>query len=168
MRIAQIAVIVPVLVLGVGSVSYTSSDLPKEARLAKDEKGKEVRIEAPGLAFVNPYGEETRSKVAEQDTGSTKEYMVLSAQAGDKSPLFNRTVKNHKGEPLGTIDRLIFDVREGKIAYVVISLENGRLVPLPWSSFSVSHDDQVIILNATEEQLEKAVITTDVNEILGQ
>lgn len=120
------------------------------------------------LVVMNAWGDHATFEVPVQNTGSTKEYMVLSAQAGDKSPLFNRTVKNHKGEPLGTIDRLIFDVREGKIAYVVISLENGRLVPLPWSSFSVSHDDQVIILNATEEQLEKAVITTDVNEILGQ
>jgi hypothetical protein len=120
------------------------------------------------LALANPWGDQATSKVPEQDTGSTKEYMVLSAQAGDKNPLFNRIVKNPKGEPLGTVDRLIFDVHEGKIAYVVVALETGRLIPLPWNAFTVSREGHAITLKAAEEQLEKAVITTDVNEILGQ
>ena len=101
-------------------------------------------------------------------SGPVKEYVLLSVQAGDPNPLLNKTVKNPKGQTLGTIEKLILDVKEGKIAYVVVSLETGRLVPLPWSSFTITHDNRSISFDATEEQLANAIIDTDVINILGQ
>src|SRR5919198_5914416 len=102
------------------------------------------------------------------DGPPAKEYMLLSATAGDHNPLFNKTVKGLNGQTLGTLEKLILDVKQGKIAYAVVSLKTGRLVPLPWSSFTITHDNRSISFNATEEQLANAVIETDVINILGQ
>jgi PRC-barrel domain protein len=100
--------------------------------------------------------------------GGTKTYALVSAGAGDKNPLLKRVVLGPKGQRLGMIDTLIVDVKEGKIAYVVVALENGRVIPLPWKAFTFTNSDRAAILNATEDQLEKTVIDTDVANILGQ
>jgi sporulation protein YlmC with PRC-barrel domain len=97
-----------------------------------------------------------------------KTYMLVSAGAGDKNPLLKRVVLGPKGQRLGMIDTLIVDVKEGKIAYVVVALANGRLIPLPWKAFTFTTGDRTAILNVTEDQLEKTVIDSDVVNILGQ
>lgn len=101
-------------------------------------------------------------------SGGTKTYALVSVGAGDKNPLLSRAVLGPKGQRLGTIDTLIVDMKEGTIAYVVVALANERLIPLPWNAFTFTKDDRTVVLNATEDQLEKAVINTDAANILGQ
>jgi hypothetical protein len=98
----------------------------------------------------------------------SKDYMLLSASAGDHNPLFNKTVKGPNGQTLGTIEKMILDVKEGKIAYVVVYLRTGRLVPLSWDSLTITRPNGSVRFNATEAQLENAVIDADVMNILGQ
>jgi sporulation protein YlmC with PRC-barrel domain len=71
-------------------------------------------------------------------------------------------IQNTLGEELGSIDRLIVDTQQDKIAYVVVStggawnLQGGKAL-VPWNAFQMQPTreggEQVLILNIPREQL---------------
>jgi len=61
---------------------------------------------------------------------------------------------------------LILDTKTGKIAYAVISLEDGRLAPVPWSDLKTTREKNATVIKMNKEQLETAVGAT-AKEIKG-
>ncbi|GJL62650.1 MAG: hypothetical protein NPIRA04_13040 [Nitrospirales bacterium] len=70
-------------------------------------------------------------------------------------------VQNPSREDLGEIKRLMIDLSDGKIAYVVLSFGGflgmgDKLFAIPWQAFQVVQEEKVFILDVSKETLEKA------------
>ena len=92
-------------------------------------------------------------------------YVVLPVPRGDleavkKNPLLHKDVLDDHGNKVGTLEKLILDTKTGKIAYAVISLDDGRLAPVPWSDLKTTREKNATVLKMTKEQLETAVGAT--------
>lgn len=77
------------------------------------------------------------------------------------SSLKGMEVKNREGKDLGTIDELVFDLREGRVAYAALSYGGvlgvgDKLFAVPFEAFTVVHepDDKYLVLNVSEQKLE--------------
>ena len=85
---------------------------------------------------------------------STHAVMSASTVTGD-------TVRNMKGEDLGRIEEVMFDLDTGCIAYAVLStggfLGMGeRLFAVPWNALSVDLEQREFILDVDRARLDKA------------
>jgi sporulation protein YlmC with PRC-barrel domain len=81
---------------------------------------------------------------------------VLSASA-----LSATSVRNTKGETLGTVRELMLDTERNRVAYVVVSLGDflglgSKLFPIPWDAMVLDTDEQAFVLDAEREHLEVA------------
>ncbi|HXC40946.1 MAG TPA: PRC-barrel domain-containing protein [Burkholderiales bacterium] len=70
-------------------------------------------------------------------------------------------VRNPADEDLGTIEHIMLDVPNGRIAYAVLSfggfLRMGeKLFAVPWRALTLDTDKHCFVLNASKELLEKA------------
>lgn len=79
------------------------------------------------------------------------------------SSLKGMEVKNKEGKDLGTIDELVFNVRDGRVAYAALShggvLGVGdKLFAIPFEAFTLVHkpDEKFFVLNVSEKKLEAA------------
>jgi len=91
-----------------------------------------------------------------------QKYTVLPVPRGhleaiQHSPFLEKAVKDPQGHKLGRLEKLIMDSREGKIEYAVVAMNDGRLVALPWKSFTVSGNGKSVVLTAEHEQLTPAL-----------
>ncbi len=83
------------------------------------------------------------------------------------SELVGLTVKNNQGEDLGELEDIVVDVREGKVAYAVLSMKSGflglnkDLAAIPWSSFEIVPELGTARLNADKETLEAIAFDAD-------
>jgi sporulation protein YlmC with PRC-barrel domain len=71
------------------------------------------------------------------------------------------TVKNLKGEKIGEIEDLVIDKDEGVVAYGVLSFGGflgigEKLFAVPFNSLTRTKDDDVVVMDVTKEQLERA------------
>ena len=94
-------------------------------------------------------------------TGTQKttagEYAVLPVQRGELKDVTHDSrvgeeVKGKGGQTIGKLEKLIMDTKTNKIEYGVVSMEDGVLMPFPWSNFKISREGEVR-LNVTPEQL---------------
>lgn len=81
---------------------------------------------------------------------------LLSASA-----LSSDDVCNPHGEKLGSIKEIMLDIRDGKVAYAVMScggfLSLGeKLFAVPWSALKVDTENKRLILDADEDRLKGA------------
>lgn len=88
--------------------------------------------------------------------GNVGEYDVAPVRRGalvdDKGAALDQVVKNTKGETLGTIEKLMKDLKTGKVEYAVLEVEGTKhQVPLQWSQFKQTGGH--LTLNATKEEL---------------
>src|SRR5439155_1421676 len=91
-----------------------------------------------------------------------QKYIVLPVPRGhleaiQHSPFLEMAVKDPQGSKLGKLEKLIMDSSEGKIEYAVVAMNDGRLVALPWKSFTVSRNGKSVVLTAEQEQLTTAL-----------
>jgi sporulation protein YlmC with PRC-barrel domain len=93
-----------------------------------------------------------------QTTDAKGQWMqrVLAADTltGDK-------VVNRQKEDLGTIEHLMIDVEQGRIAYAVLSFGGflgmgDKLFAIPWSALAVDSVERQFILNVDKKLLERA------------
>ena len=89
-------------------------------------------------------------------TTETRDRRIVSAgtMTGDD-------VRNHSGDDLGTIEELMLDVRDGSIAYAVLSFGGflgmgDKLFAVPWSALTLVHDEEYFLLNVEKSVLENA------------
>jgi uncharacterized protein YrrD len=71
------------------------------------------------------------------------------------------TVKNARGESLGSIDTVMIDKFTGKVAYAVMSFGGflgigDRYHPLPWSVLHYDPNENAYVVNIDKAVLEKA------------
>jgi sporulation protein YlmC with PRC-barrel domain len=83
-------------------------------------------------------------------------HSILAADTvtGDK-------VVNRQKENLGTIEHLMIDVENGRVAYAVLSFGGflgmgDKLFAIPWSALMVDTDDEQFILDIDKKSLEGA------------
>ncbi len=70
-------------------------------------------------------------------------------------------VINTAGEDLGKIEELMLDLRDGRIAYAVLSFGGflglgNKLFAIPWSALSLRVHEHAFVLDIPKEVLEKA------------
>lgn len=83
-------------------------------------------------------------------------WRVLSA-----STLKGDDVVNNTNEKLGTLEELMIDLNDGRIAYAVLSFGGfmgmgDKLFAIPWQSLTVDTAEKRLVLNVKKELLEKA------------
>jgi hypothetical protein len=88
--------------------------------------------------------------------GIVGKYDVVPVRLGElvneKGAALDQTVKNQKGETLGTIEKLLKDTKTGKIEYAVLELEETKYqLPLQWSQFKQERGH--LTLNASKNDL---------------
>ena len=87
---------------------------------------------------------------------STQELQVVRA-----STLRDMDVKNQQGEMIGEIERVMFDVQDGRVAYVILDFDGwldigGRHVAAPWQALKLAPGAQEVILTVDQEKLRQA------------
>lgn len=87
-------------------------------------------------------------------TATTGKVLSAGTLKGDK-------VVDEKGEQLGTLEELMFDMDRGTIAYAVVSVGGflgmgDKLFAIPWSALRVDTEEKRLILNVKKEMLESA------------
>ncbi|HEX4023600.1 MAG TPA: PRC-barrel domain-containing protein [Steroidobacteraceae bacterium] len=86
--------------------------------------------------------------------GPGPEVMGASTLTGD-------TVVDAGGEPLGKILEIMLDVPSGRIAYVVLSVQEqtaagAKLFAVPWPALTLDSDRRRFILDVNRERLKQA------------
>lgn len=89
--------------------------------------------------------------------GISGKYDVVPVRRGElideKGGALDQVVKNKKGETLGTIERLLKDIKTGKVEYAVIELAESKYqLPLQWSLFK--QEKGKLVLNASKTELD--------------
>lgn len=68
--------------------------------------------------------------------------------------IINTEIHNHHGENLGTVEALMIDKVEGRIAYVILSSDmDDKLFALPWSVLSYNAMKDTFSLSIDREKL---------------
>jgi len=87
--------------------------------------------------------------------------MAQTSAALSASTLIGDDVINLEGESLGTIEELMIDVKNGRIAYAVLSFGGflgigDKLFAVPWSAMSLNTEEEAFVLDVDREMLENA------------
>jgi hypothetical protein len=95
--------------------------------------------------------ETTQHEPARRETGT-----LISADKVEGT-----SVKNRKGESLGSIDTVMIDKVSGKVAYAVMSFGGflgigDRYHPLPWDVLTYDPDESAYVVDVDKSMLEKA------------
>lgn len=74
------------------------------------------------------------------------------------STLSGNSVRNLAGETLGTIEEFMIDLETGKVAYCVLSFENGpgtgeKLFAVPFGAMTLDTRDHAFTLDIARERL---------------
>ena len=88
--------------------------------------------------------------------GDAKQLQVVRA-----STLRDMDVKNQQGETIGEIERVMFDLEDGRVAYVVLDFDGwldvgGRHIAAPWEALRLTPGAQEVTLTVDKEKLQKA------------
>jgi sporulation protein YlmC with PRC-barrel domain len=95
------------------------------------------------------------SKIKKTDPDKRyRRVLAASTLTGDK-------VRNSAGDDLGSVDDIMIDIPEGRIAYVVLSFGGvlgigNKLFAVPWDILRVDEDEKCFILNVDKHVLETA------------
>jgi sporulation protein YlmC with PRC-barrel domain len=70
-------------------------------------------------------------------------------------------VYNHKGEDLGEIKEIMLDMRNGLVAYAVLSFGGflglgGKLFAVPWAALKLDTENKRFVLNVEKDRLSTA------------
>jgi len=92
-------------------------------------------------------------------TRDAKGLWMQSVLAADT--LTGDRVVNRKKEDLGTIEHLMIDVENGRVAYAVLSFGGflgmgDKLFAIPWSALTVDTAEKQLILDVDKKLLERA------------
>lgn len=111
--------------------------------------------ETPNLAGVQP---------PEPGTSSSSEMKSKISAFNKATSFLGAPVMNQKGEQIGKVQDLVFDLEEGELGYAVLALGSGeksRNVPVPVRSLKVAEGERHLVLNMSESILAAAEGVTD-------
>jgi sporulation protein YlmC with PRC-barrel domain len=86
---------------------------------------------------------------------------AFSGLAIKTANIIGNMVMNRQGEEMGEIDEVVIDVFNGRVAYLVLAfggfLGMGvKLYAVPWKALYYDNEQQVYVLNMTQDQLAQA------------
>lgn len=75
--------------------------------------------------------------------------------------LVGNDVYNHKGEDIGDIKEIMLDMRNGRVAYAVLSFEpflsmGEKLFAVPWNALTLDTEHKRFTLNVEKDRLKGA------------
>lgn len=93
------------------------------------------------------------------DTSGTTRPRIRRVLAA--STLSGDRVRNRAGEDVGRVDKIMIDLANGKVAYVVLSFGGflgigDKLFAVPWSAFQVDQREHEFVLDVDRKTLETA------------
>lgn len=100
----------------------------------------------------DPYGIYSRYKTDKEGPGPE----LMGADT-----LIGNDVANHLDEDLGDIKEIMLDMRNGRIAYAVLSFGGflgmgEKLFAVPWNALKLDTENKRFVLNVEKERLENA------------
>jgi sporulation protein YlmC with PRC-barrel domain len=111
------------------------------------------------LLGANGFTQEKKGLGAGGTDSKTADNQRINAFMVEK--IIGSKVINLKGETLGKIENLVFDIDKGRIIYAV--LESGgflgigdKLLPVPWKSLAALPSEGIFFLDQSQAQMEKA------------
>ncbi|MBE0597547.1 MAG: PRC-barrel domain-containing protein, partial [Desulfuromonadales bacterium] len=108
-------------------------------------------------------GQQQRQQATEQQRQQARDQ--YSQQLTTIDDLKGMDIQTAQGESLGSVDKVVIDTKEGKVAYVVVTTGGlwgigGEQAVVPWNAFQMrqaqDQDEQVLVLSFQEEQLKNA------------
>lgn len=122
-----------------------------------------LTLSAVGLSFgavESEQGGQVPPDMSQDASSTPKEYAIppvnpKSLKPSKDHPFMNKSVKNLKGETLGTIHHMMVDTDKGKDIYAILYLEGKKdqYVPVPLNY--LKEGKAGLVLNASKAQLEK-------------
>ena len=87
--------------------------------------------------------------------------MTNTARFMSATTLIGDGIRNPQNESLGDLKEIMIDTTSGKIAYAVVSYGGilglgDKLFAVPWSAFSIDHENHKLVLNVSKERLKDA------------
>jgi sporulation protein YlmC with PRC-barrel domain len=87
--------------------------------------------------------------------------MTNTARFMSATTLIGDGIRNPQNETLGDLKEIMMDTASGKIAYGVVSYGGilgmgDKLFAVPWSAFSIDHDNHKLVLNVSKDRLKDA------------
>ncbi len=87
--------------------------------------------------------------------------MTNTAKFMSATTLIGDGIKNPQGDALGDLKEIMLDTTNGKIAYAVVSYGGilgmgDKLFAVPWSAFSIDHENHKLVLSVSKEKLKDA------------
>lgn len=113
------------------------------------------------MANLNPSSSSFSSSQGASIVGGESDYSGPGPEIMAADTLEGDNVYNQAGEKLGEIDHIMLDVRQGRIAYAVLStggvLGVGEtLHAVPWSALTLDADKKCFVMNIDKERLSNA------------
>jgi sporulation protein YlmC with PRC-barrel domain len=163
--------------------SYTWTDeqrTRREARMGGAYTGRQgehmKQAQQRQQRFREPYGEETPTEASlrgdEQRVGKEQrpldnafaEWNTRVYEAGPggfgwshkATELTGKQVASQEGNQIGQLEDLAIDMREGRIAYAVVDLQDGDMTAIPWRKVDVDSQDRQLTANVKQKHLERA------------
>lgn len=89
-----------------------------------------------------------------EQSGRSPEVLSATSIIGD-------TVRNQQGEDLGDIEELMINLRDGCIAYAVLSFGGmaglgNKLFAIPWKALQLRPEEHAFVLDIRKDKLENA------------
>jgi sporulation protein YlmC with PRC-barrel domain len=119
-----------------------------------EDKGRATDSDLGGRTIADWPGDPGRVQTSGDLTGSV-------SKANKASSLIGMDVRNAQDERLGEIKDLVVDLNSGKISYAVLSVGGflgigDKFIAVPPSAFSLSDDQDRLVLNADKAKIENA------------
>jgi len=140
------------------------ADEPKEANdrsdsaKASDKKASDKKKENRSTEKTSK--KKTAAQEAEKDQAGAK---VEVAQIFRSADVMSLDVRNHQGKDIGSMTDLVVELNTGEIRYAALSFGgfagfNDKLFAVPWKAikFKFDEDDRYLVVDMTEEKLERA------------
>jgi sporulation protein YlmC with PRC-barrel domain len=117
-------------------------------------------VAAVSLRAADP-AESPRESGASQTQVGMKTVEGVPGKFNKASNFIGMDVRNENDEHLGHIKDVVFDLKSGRVSYVVMTTApkdlpelNAKLLAVPLKAFTVSPDEKYLVLNADKTRLD--------------
>jgi sporulation protein YlmC with PRC-barrel domain len=111
------------------------------------------------------YGTQQKQKPGEMSQQQRPGQQQYAQQLQTADEIEGMKIQNAQGEDLGTVEKVVADTQQGRIAYLVVDTGGlwgigGEKAVVPWTAFQMRQgreaDEQILMLNLPKEQLKNA------------
>ncbi|MFA5516983.1 MAG: PRC-barrel domain-containing protein [Desulfuromonadales bacterium] len=89
-------------------------------------------------------------------------------QISNASDVQKFSVQTAQGEKLGKVDKVVLDLQQGQIGYVIVSATEGQdKYIIPWKALKAQPQEQALVLNISADMLKQAP-KGDIQQVLNK